>query len=260
MKILLVDDEELQLLRLENVIKKVLPDEEIISYINPKKAYDENVDNKIDIAFLDIEMPQINGLSLAKRLKKLNPEINIIFCTAYDNYAINAYSIHASGYILKPVNENKVRAEIEALRYVPDSFKLNNDKLLQVKCFGSFEIFKDGIPLKFHRQKSKELFAYLVDREGATINMNELNAILWEEDKNSYLRNLISDIQDTLKEVGASDVFIKRHNECYIDPSKIDCDAYEYKNNNPDAIRMYRGEYMVQYSWAIFEDDKSVLD
>ena len=115
----------------------------------------------------------------------------------------------------------------------------------------------DGNPLKFKRSKSKELFAYLVDREGATANINELNAVLWEEDHKSYLRNLIADIQQSLKDVGCSDVFIKRHNECCIDPNKIDCDAYEYKKNNPDAVRAYRGEYMIQYSWAFFSANDS---
>ena len=254
MKILLVDDEELQLLRLVNVIKKLMSNEELLTYTNPKLAYDENVNNKIDIAFLDIEMPIFNGIQLAKKLKKINPLINIIFVTAYNNYALDAYSIHASGYVMKPVSENKIKTELEGLRYT-DDLKFNTDKLLQVKCFGNFEVFKDGVPLKFKRQKSKELFAYLVDREGASTNMNELNAVLWEEDKNSYLRNLIADIQDTLKEVNAQDVFIKRHNECFIDITKIDCDAYEYKNNNPDAVRSYRGEYMIQYSWALFNDE-----
>ena len=94
------------------------------------------------------------------------------------------------------------------------------------------------------------MFAYLIDREGAAVNVSELNAILWDEDKNSYLRNLIADIQETLKSADAEDVFIKRRNECFIDPTKIDCDAYEYKNNNPTAVRMYRGEYMTQYEWA----------
>ena len=255
MKILLVDDEELQLLRLKNLCNKLLPDDELLCYTNPKEAYDENVDNKIDIAFLDIEMPIINGIALAKKFKKNNPTINIIFVTAYNNYALDAYSVHASGYILKPITENKLKEELNDLRYIPE-IKANNKKLIQVKCFGNFEVFKDGVPLKFHRQKSKELFAYLVDREGASTNMNELNSILWQEDNNSYLRNLIADIKDTLDEVGASEVFIKRHNECFIDPTKIDCDAYEYKNNNPDAIRAYRGEYMIQYSWPIFKDEE----
>ena len=88
MKILLVDDEELQLLRLENIVKKVLPDDELLAYSNPKKAYDDNIENEIDIAFLDIEMPQINGISLAKKLKKLNPKINIIFVTKIINFII----------------------------------------------------------------------------------------------------------------------------------------------------------------------------
>ena len=254
MNILLVDDEQLQLLRLEKACKKVLPNDNYFCYTNPKLAYEENINNHIDIAFLDIEMPLINGFQLARKLKKINPTINLIFVTAYNNYALDAFSLHASGYILKPVNENKIRIEIEGLRYNIE-YKDNTKKILTVKCFGNFEVFKDGVPLKFHRQKSKELFAYLVDREGSSTNMNELNAILWEEDKNSYLRNLISDIQETLKEAGAEEVFIKRHNECFIDVTKIDCDAYEYKNNNPDAIRAYRGEYMIQYPWAIFNSD-----
>ncbi len=254
MNILLVDDEELQLLRLKKVCEKVFPDDSCLCYTNPKLAFDENAESKIDIAFLDIEMPVLNGIQLAKKLKKVNPSINIIFVTAYNNYALDAFNIHASGYIMKPVNENKLRDELDGLRYDLE-LKPNDSKLLQVKCFGNFEVFKNGSPVKFHRQKSKELFAYLVDREGSSVNMNELNAILWEEDKNSYLRNLISDIQDTLKEVGALDVFVKKFNECYIDVTKIDCDAYEYKNNNPDAVRAYRGEYMIQYSWAIFKDE-----
>ena len=252
MKILLVDDENLQLIRLENTVKKIMPDAECFSYTNPKKAYEETENEKLDIAFLDIEMPLISGINLAKKLKKNNPLINIIFVTAYNNYALDAYNIHASGYVLKPVNAEKLKKELDALRY---EVELKPSKLLQVKCFGNFDVFKDGTPLKFHRQKSKELFAYLIDREGSSANINELNAVLWEEDHKSYLRNLIADIQETLKEAGAEDVFIKRHNECFIDPNKIDCDAYEYKKGNPDAIRLYRGEYMIQYSWAMFEDE-----
>ena len=256
MRILMVDDEDLQLLRLENTVKKVITDDsEFLSYNNPVKAFEENKDKKIDIAFLDIEMPVLNGVQLAKKLKAINPKINIIFVTAYNDYAIEAYRMHVSGYVMKPVNEERIKEELDGLRYEID---LKPSKVLQVKCFGNFEIFHNGTPLKFHRQKSKELFAYLVDREGTSVNVNELNAILWEEDKKSYFRNLIADIQNTLKEVGAEDVFVKRYNECFIDPTLIDCDAYEYKKNNPDAIRMYRGEYMIQYSWAYFNGEDNI--
>ena len=253
MRILLVDDEQLQVLRLENACKKVLPDGDYFSYTNPVQAIEKIQDKMIDIAFLDIEMPKFNGIQLAKKLKKINPNTKIIFVTAYNEYALEAFKVHASGYITKPVNESKIKEEIDALG---DSISLKPSKLIQVKCFGNFEVFCNGEPLKFSYKKSKEVFAYLVDREGSAINVNELNAVLWEEDHPSYLRNLIADIQATLKNVGADNVFIKRHNECYIDVDKIDCDAYEYKKGNPDAIRMYRGEYMIQYSWPYFDAEE----
>ena len=251
MRILLVDDEELQLLRLTEAVKKALPaDNVFLSYANPVLAWEENKETPVDIAFLDIDMPVINGILLAKKLKTVNPQVNVIFVTAYNEYALDAYKLHASGYVTKPVNLEKIQEELDGLRY---PVELKPTKKLQVKCFGNFEVFASGVPVKFSRKKSKELFAYLIDREGAAVNVNELNAVLWEEDKKSYSRNLIADIQASLKAVGAEDVFIKRRNECFVDVTKIDCDAYEYRKDNPDAIRMYRGEYMAQYSWAIFE-------
>ncbi|MBR0440220.1 MAG: response regulator [Bacilli bacterium] len=252
MTILLVDDEELQLLRLENEVKKVVPsDATILSFSNSSKFLKDHKEDKIDIAFLDIEMPGMNGISLAKELKKINPLVNIIFVTAYNDYALEAYKIHASGYLSKPVSAEKIKKELEALRY---PVELKGEKKLQIKCFGNFEIFRNGEPVRFSYQKSKEVFAYLVDREGSVINVNELNAVLWEEDHKSYLRNLIADIVTTLKNIDCSDVFLKKHNGCCIDVNKVDCDAYEYKKGNPNAIRMYRGEYMAQYPWPIFKD------
>ena len=251
MKALLVDDEELQLIRLEGAVKKVLPNEsEILCYTNPVLAFEENKKEKIDIAFLDIEMPVLNGVALAKKLKSVNPLVNIIFVTAYSEYAMDAHKLRSSGYLLKPINDAQVIEEVKNLRF-PVEIKPSGK--LQVKCFGNFEIFAGGTPVKFRYSKSKELFAYLIDREGAAVSINELNAVLWEDDHKSYLRNLIVDIQTTLKEVGAVGVFIKRRNECYIDVDKVDCDAYKYKHNDPEAVRAYRGEYMSQYDWAIFE-------
>ena len=250
MNILLVDDEELQLIRLKESIANVTKDATLYAFSNPTKVIEEVKDKNIDIAFLDIEMPMINGVMLAKSLKEINPKINIIFVTAYDNYALDAMKMHASGYVSKPVNEDKIKKEIEGLRYPIEN--KTTDKL-QIKCFGNFDIFFKGSLVKFTYQKSKELFAYLVDREGSSANVNELNAILWEEDHKSYLRNLISDIQHTFKELGINDVFIKKHNAYCINPNNVECDAYEYKKNNPSAIRLYRGEYMSQYSWPIFK-------
>ena len=117
MKILLVDDEELQLIRLEKICKKIRPEDEYFIYTNPVKAFREVKDIKIDIAFLDIEMPGYNGVEMAKRLIGINPQINIIFVTAYDDYAIDAYKLHASGYIMKPVSEEDIKKELDGLSY-----------------------------------------------------------------------------------------------------------------------------------------------
>lgn len=252
MRILLVDDEELQLLRLVNTLKSVLKDEELLSFSNPDKALEEAKKNRIDLAFLDIEMPQMNGIQLAKKLKAIHPQTKVIFVTAYDNYALDAFKVHASGYVTKPVNVDKIKKELEQLEGLVE---LKPTKKIQIKCFGNFEIFYQGEPVKFAYQKSKEVVAYLVDREGSMVNINELNAVLWEEDHKSYLRNLIADIKNSLTAINCGDVFIKRHNECAIDINKVDCDAFEYKKDNPDAIRMYRGEYMIQYPWAVFKDE-----
>ena len=108
MRILLVDDEELQLLRLTEAVKKALPaDNVFLSYANPVLAWEENKETPVDIAFLDIDMPVINGILLAKKLKIVNPQVNVIFVTAYNEYALDAYKLHASGYVTKPVNLEK---------------------------------------------------------------------------------------------------------------------------------------------------------
>lgn len=251
MRVLAVDDEKLQLLRLKHAVEEAFPKEaEVLCCSSSAQALENAQEGEIDVAFLDIEMPGMNGIELAKRLKAIYPKVNIVFVTAYDQYALDAYRIHASGYVNKPVNAEKVAAELANLRN-PVSLPLS--KKLQVKCFGNFEVFHSGEPVSFAYAKSKELFAYLVDREGASATLGELNAVLWEEDHPSYLRNLIADIQSTLKNINAGAVFLKRRNACSIDVEQLDCDAYEYKKGNPDAVRAYRGEYMSQYVWAVFQ-------
>ena len=130
MRILLVDDEKLQLTRLEESVKSVLPTADIVSYTNPVLALKENKKQKIDIAFLDIEMPELNGIQLAKSLKSINPRINIVFVTAYNRFALDAMKLHASGFVTKPVNEEKVFDEINGLRY---PVELTPTKKLQIK-------------------------------------------------------------------------------------------------------------------------------
>ena len=249
MKFLLVDDEKLQLQKLEDEVKEAAAGNELHCFNNPVEALQFAENNPdIDVAFLDIEMPEINGVELAKRLKEIEPTVNIIFVTGYAEYALDAYSLHASGYLTKPVNSQEIAAELSDLRF-PMPHK-SDEKLLRVQCFGDFEIFYKDSPVKFSRSKSKELLAYIIDKQGSIVPNSELSKVLFNEDKPSYIRNLVADVLKSLKECGAENIIIKHFNGLAIDPKKIECDYYDYENNEPYAVKKYRGEYLKQYEWA----------
>lgn len=249
MKILAVDDEKIALEGLERAIKNAAPGSEVYGFRRPDEALEFCENNKCDVAFLDIEMRGSNGIEAAESLKKINPLINIIFTTGYDSYGIDAFRLHASGYIMKPVTAEKIAEELRNLRNPVEDEK----RRLKVQCFGNFEVFYDGRPLKFNRSKTKELFAYLVDRKGASINTEQLCAVLWEDKTDTpalrkQIRNLVCDLRAVLKSVDAEDVFVSIRNSFAIDPEKIDCDFYKFCSGETE--KLYRNEYMSQYSWA----------
>ena len=126
---------------------------------------------------------------------------------------------------------------------------------LCVRCFGNFDVFFHDRPLVFRRSKTKELLAYLVDREGAACTAEEIINALWEESgdvKNlkSYLRALTKDLRDTLASVGMEAALIREHNQWAILKKLLDCDYYRLLEGDVEAASDYHGEYMNQYSWA----------
>ena len=131
-------------------------------------------------------------------------------------------------------------------------FDFNRDFSAVCLCFGNFEVYRNREPLAFKRPKTKELFAYLIDRNGAGVTTKEICAMLWEDDtddaKNrNYLYQLMNDLKFTLKEVGAEGILVKRGTSYSVDAERIDCDYYSFlKNGKPEFF----GEYMTQYSWA----------
>ena len=117
MRILAVDDERCALNLLTRNIRAVVPQAEVIEFINPAAALEWAGENTCDVAFLDIELGCMNGIELGKYLKERNPKTNLIFVTGYLDYAISAYALHASGYLSKPASQEAIRAELENLRY-----------------------------------------------------------------------------------------------------------------------------------------------
>ena len=253
MNVLIVDDELMMLEMAKDTVEEVVPDSSVETSFDPCRALEMAQKKKYDVALLDIEMPEMTGLELAKKLKMIDSHINIIFVTAYAEYALEAFELYASGYLMKPLNRESVQNAFANLRHEPKG----ESALLRVQCFGNFEVFYKNEPVAFARAREKEIFAYLVDLRGAAANVGELCAILWEDsveqEKNKhYMRNLISDIRKTLHDCKADNVFISKRNQYAVDPTKLDCDYYRYLENDVQAKAAYQGEYMKQYSWAEF--------
>lgn len=252
MQIIAVDDEKIALDGMMKTIRSVLPDDVVTGFQSSAEALEYARSHRCQIAFVDIEMPQMDGVTLAKRLKICTPDINIVFTTGYSEYAADAFALHASGYIMKPVTEGKIRKEVEDLRH---PVVKEQEKKLRAMTFGNFEVFIDEKPVKFQYSKTKELLAYLIDRNGAMCTNGELIGVLWEDDAHagsriSYLKNLRSDLLSVLKKGGCEDVLVRKRGEIAIVPEKIQCDYYEWLKGNVSGINAYRGEYMEQYTWG----------
>ena len=247
MKAIAVDDEILMLGALVKAINASPDIAEVASFSDCEKALDFIRENSVDIAFLDINMRGMGGLALAAQIIEIRPDCKIVFCTGYEEYAIPAFKLHASGYLMKPISAEDVQAEIDNIKRVRQK-----EKLLTVNCFGNFEVYAKNEKLLFKRLKSKELFAFLVDRKGAGMTAKQICAVLFPDDSDdnknaAYLRQLVLDLKTTLKTVGAESV-LRHETPCYrVDTSLIQCDYLTYlENGKPE----FRGEYMMQYSWA----------
>ena len=242
-----VDDEELMLRALVRAISASPDIKEVVKFSNCEKALDYVKENTIDVAFLDINMRGMGGIALAEKIIKLRPNSKIVFCTGYEEYAIPAFKLHASGYLMKPISAEDVQNEIDNIKGVR-----KKEKLLEVKCFGNFEVYVKGEVLSFKRSRTKELFAFLVDRKGAGMTAKQICAVLFPDDtddvKNTaYLRQLIMDLKNTLKTVGADAAFCHETPFYRVDTSLIKCDYFSYlETGKPEFL----GEYMTQFSWA----------
>ncbi len=255
MRILCVDDEPLALQMLEMSIKKASPDADVTAFDDQDELLSEAQNNGCDIAFLDIHMRGMNGVELAKKLKDVNPKMNIIFVTGYSEYAGEAMSLHASGYIMKPVSKEKIEKELSELRFPIEPKK---GALLRIQCFGNFDVFTpDGEHVRFERSKAKEVFAYLVHKRGSSVTSKEIFAAIFEDEPyEKKLQNLLQtythSMIKSLKAVGAEDAVVHTYNAFAVKPDVLDCDAYRFSELDPGAVNAYECEYMSQYYWADF--------
>lgn len=160
-KSIIVEDEWYTLEDIKSMVEETGFIEVTGAYENPLDALEEVDKTLPQVAFIDIDMPHMNGMTLAKKLIEKHPSIKIVFITAYNQYAVEAFEIEAMDYILKPVNEKRFAKMIERIKKSIVEEK-EYETEISIRCFGDFEVKIDGVPVKWGRAKSEELFAFLL--------------------------------------------------------------------------------------------------
>jgi len=250
---IVVDDEQFGGNNTKDAILECEKGKEVVVFNTPMKALEFANGSEIECAFLDISMPGMSGIELAKKIKMAQPNCNIIFTTGFDNFYGDAFAIGASDYLLKPITGEKIKRALGNLRN-PISEEKGG---LVIQCFGDFEVFYNGKNVYFSREKAKEMLAYLVYRNGAAVTKGEIMANLWEDDNDSYYGVVKKNLIDTLNDLGATDVIVNQWKTLAVNKNAVSCDFYDFQAGKPSAINKFLGEFMSQYSWS--EDVESIL-
>lgn len=253
MKAIIVDDEKMAAEELYDICTSNCLIDDAVVFNNPADAlvYVAQYDD-IDLAFLDIEMPVMTGLELARRINTVNKDIRIVFVTGFKEYAYDAFRVNAIGYILKPYDDDSVYTEIEKAQSL--SYKLPSKEVF-ISAFGYFDVFVNNKPVYFSSAKAKEFLALLVDRHGGSVSTEQAITALWpereyDEKVQSLFRKVLKSLRTSLSEAGISDIFIDERNQRSIDTAKFKCDYYEFLKDPKANIDMFRGEYMQGYHFA----------
>jgi two-component SAPR family response regulator len=253
MKILVVDANLKLTEKLKELVLSAIPsadvdmetDLEEACYLAERKDY--------SLIITGAEKDGFDGLKFARLIHDRAPQTKVIFITLDAVFAVPAFKTRAVGYLLAPVTKAQLLEELIDLNIIGNE---SNHKV-EVKTFGNFEMFCDGEIIKFSRAKSKELIAYLIDKNGTTATGSEIIVNLWEDKDvdrttRSMLHNLVSDIKKTFSEYGLKDVFEYTRNAFRVKKDKIVCDYFDLLDGKNDAKRKFNGEYMSAYDWAEF--------
>lgn len=249
MKVIFVDDEQAAITKFESICSGL--DLDYTSFSNPQNAVEYAKQNRIDVAFLDVEMPEMNGLELAKILKKINPNTKIIFLTAYDHYALSAFGVDAIGYLLKPYTKQDIIKELEKAKRILDI----PSKAVYIETMPMFNVYVDGKLLSFKSNKAKELLALIIDRNGETVNNDYAITYLWEnkaytENTKSLYRMIKKNLKDYLDSVEIGFIIIDERKTLSANKDSFTCDYYDLLNGSKKAGLKFNGEYMFEYPWA----------
>jgi len=251
MRIYAADDEILARSLLEEAIRAACPEAELQMFRSGRELLEASKQALPDVVFTDILMPGMTGLETAEALKELSDaqdkKVNVIFVTGFTEYTGEAFRLFASGYVNKPVDPEQVRHQLQNLRY-----PLSAAPRASAHCFGNFTLLLGGRPVHFSRTKGQELFAYLVDRDGALVSRKELALVLFEDDTFSRetqknLTNIVRAVEQDLDAAGIPGLFIHSVKGYSVDRDQLECDLFRFLKGEKE---LFTGEYMEQYSWG----------
>lgn len=248
MKVILVDDEPLSL-NLFKIECGNMPGFDVVGFFdNPAEALEYARTNPVDFALLDIDMPEMSGIELARRLRMQRPGMVIIFVTAHPEYAADAIHAKADFVVFKPYERDDILDALERARLLSERQK----KRVRFRTFGHFDMFMDGRLVNFKSSKAKELLALCVSRMGGEVTIHEMVETLWGSsgDQGLGYRTTIKALSDTLKDIGAEKILKRKRSVIYLDPDEYDCDLNDFRAGKTEAIATYHGEFMQQYAWA----------
>jgi two-component system, LytTR family, response regulator len=206
---ILVDDERLALVKLEFMLKKIPSLHIAASYTDPSQAIQEAPSYHPDVIFIDIEMPEINGLQAAEMLQEACPNANIIFVTAYNHYAVEAFEINALDYILKPVRNDRLLKAVqrleERLSLAPKLIIAKEE--VTIRCLQSLRFERGGQSLnnlRWRTSKAQELFAFLLHNRNRFVSKDMLIELLWPDfnlkKASTHLYTTIYQVRQCLKQ------------------------------------------------------------
>ncbi|WFR58387.1 response regulator [Anaerocolumna sp. AGMB13025] len=270
---ILVDDERLALKIMDIMLQKYPQIKIIGQYTNPIQAIEDIKLLKPNFVILDIDMPCMNGMEAAERILEESPGTQIVFVTAYEEYALKAYEFHPMDYLLKPVEEKRLDKlvsylinKISIVKYIPE-------KKLLIRCFGDFCIkWEDQEPIKFRTEKTREIFAYLVDHYNQKVDKDEMLDSLWPEENPEkaikQLYNGIYYIRRALYEYGIRDNQMMIAGDYQLILKNVDLDLLQIKDLNQcseedleDKIKLFQGLYFgkLDYVWLQLKREEYLL-
>lgn len=217
-----IDDEAIILNWLDKTVSRSEDIEKTVSFTDETLALEYAKDEPFDIAFIDIELHSLDGISLAEQLRQINPSCGIVFCTGHPSYAIESISrVLVNGYLLKPIEFEDVQKEIDKFK----AFSRTSESLIVVDLTNGTNITdKNGLRIHFKRSKTEQLIAILAKKHGQSVPAKDLCIALWEDSESSayilkknenYLTQLFTDIRRSLDKYTNGQEILKKDSDGY---------------------------------------------